>query len=217
MASWQSRIYRGLARLGRTYTDFALARSVRFLRLASRRSPLAPHGVAAAAVTAGGVPCEWVGPVGGEPAAGAAIPGGGGPPLNGPCLLYLHGGGWITGWDDNHRQLGAHLAGASGLPALAVDYRLAPEYPFPAALEDCLAAYHWLVNCGLHSHQIVLVGDSAGGNLALALLLALRDAGEPLPAAAVCLSPAVDLPRRREPPGGSGGHRVEPGRGALYY
>lgn len=76
---------------------------------------------------------------------------------------------------------------------MAVDYRLAPEYPFPAALEDCLTAYRWLLKSGISSQQIVIGGDSAGGNLALTTLMALRDAGDLLPAAAVCISPMTDL------------------------
>lgn len=77
--------------------------------------------------------------------------------------------------------------------ALAVDYRLAPEHPFPAALEDCLATYRWLLQSGISPQNITIGGLSAGGNLTLAMLLSLRDAGDPLPAAAVCLSAITDM------------------------
>lgn len=87
----------------------------------------------------------------------------------------------------------AHICQAAASRALAVEYRLAPEDPFPAALEDCLAAYRWLLKSGTSPQQIVVAGDSAGGNLTLTTLMALRDAGDPLPAAAVCISPMTDL------------------------
>jgi acetyl esterase/lipase len=108
-------------------------------------------------------------------------------------ILYLHGGGWTLGWKDSHRSLVAHICQSASSQALAVDYRLAPEYPFPAALEDCLAAYKWLLSDGTSPKQIVIAGDSAGANLALATMMSLRDTGDPLPAAAVCISPMTDL------------------------
>jgi epsilon-lactone hydrolase len=108
-------------------------------------------------------------------------------------LLYFHGGGFIFCSLKTHRAMVARLALAGGTRAVSVDYRLAPEHPFPAALEDCLAAYRWLLQSGISPRRIVVAGDSAGGNLALALLIALRRDGDPLPAAAVGLSPATDL------------------------
>ncbi len=140
--------------------------------------PVLPRGVTLRKVTAGGVPAEWLLPAG-DPA--------------GDVLLYLHGGAWTIGWYESHRWLVSYLARATGRRALAVDYRLAPEYPFPAALEDCLAAYRWLLANGTRPEQIVIGGDSAGGNLTLTTLLALRDNGEPLPVAGVCLSPVTNL------------------------
>jgi epsilon-lactone hydrolase len=89
--------------------------------------------------------------------------------------------------------MGAYLAQNIGMRILMVDYRLSPDYPFPAALEDCTAAYCWLLKQGILAHNIVVAGDSAGGNLTLAMLLKLRDSGKPLPAAAACLSPVTDL------------------------
>ncbi len=108
-------------------------------------------------------------------------------------LLYFHGGGFVFGLSSLHLQMAASLAKRSGLRVLMVDYRLAPDAPFPAALEDCLNAYQWLLAQGILAHNIVLGGDSAGGNLVLTLLLKLRDANLPLPAAAACLSPVTDL------------------------
>jgi len=108
-------------------------------------------------------------------------------------LLYFHGGGFVFGLSSLHLQMAASLAQRSGLRVLMVDYRLAPDAPFPAALEDCLNAYQWLLAQGVEPKNIVLGGDSAGGNLVLTLLMKLRDANLPLPAAAACLSPVTDL------------------------
>jgi acetyl esterase/lipase len=109
------------------------------------------------------------------------------------AILYLHGGGYVVGSLATHRTLVAAIAAAAAIPALAIDYRLAPEWPFPAALEDATAAYRWLLAQGIAPGRVVVAGDSAGGGLTLATLVALRDAKTPLPAAAACLSPWVDL------------------------
>jgi epsilon-lactone hydrolase len=108
-------------------------------------------------------------------------------------ILYVHGGGWTVGLHNHERRMLARICQAATLSAVAVDYRLAPEHPFPAALEDCLAAYRWLLHSGTSPCNMVVVGTSAGGNLILAMLISLRDAGDPLPAAAVCVSPMIDL------------------------
>lgn len=108
-------------------------------------------------------------------------------------LLYIHGGGYVCGAPNTHRALVGRICKATGLKALSIDYRLAPEHPFPAAIEDCLSAYEWLIAQGTEASRIVIVGDSAGGGLVLALLMSLRDAGKALPAAAVVLSPFSDL------------------------
>ena len=107
-------------------------------------------------------------------------------------IFYVHGG-WTMRLHNLERRMVARLCQAATVPALAVDYRLAPEHPFPAALEDCVSAYRWLVSDGTGPQHIVVVGSSAGGNLVIAMLMSLRDAGDPLPAATVCVSPIVDL------------------------
>jgi acetyl esterase/lipase len=108
-------------------------------------------------------------------------------------ILYLHGGGYYFGSSSTHRAVTTALACHSGAPVFAPDYRLAPEHPFPAALEDALHAYRTMIARGIAADSIVVAGDSAGGGLALALMLALRDAGEALPAGAVVFSPWADL------------------------
>jgi acetyl esterase/lipase len=108
-------------------------------------------------------------------------------------ILYLHGGGYNICSPNTHRELVARIAGHCSAKALVPDYRLAPEHPFPCALEDALFAYRWLLRRGLTGHQIALAGDSAGGGLSLATALSLRDAGDPLPASIACISPWADL------------------------
>lgn len=110
-----------------------------------------------------------------------------------PALLYLHGGAYISGSARGYRGLAAAVARAAGATAFALDYRLAPEAPFPAAIEDVVAAYRALLAAGHVPDRVALVGDSAGGGLAMAALLKLRDEGLPMPAAGLLLSPWVDL------------------------
>jgi epsilon-lactone hydrolase len=137
-----------------------------------------PPDVAIEAVTAPTRPAEWLRPP--DARTDAAV-------------LYLHGGGYVIGSLRSHRHLAAAIARAAGTAALLVDYRLAPEHPFPAALDDAVAAYQWLLGRGLAPSRIVVAGDSAGGGLTVATLLALRDRGLPQPAGGVCISPWVDL------------------------
>ena len=110
-----------------------------------------------------------------------------------PAILYFHGGGYCIGSAETHRDLVSRLCRAAKARALSVDYRLAPEDPHPAAVEDGMAAYRWLRKQGVPARSIVVAGDSAGGGLTLATLLALRDAGDELPAAGICISPVTDL------------------------
>jgi epsilon-lactone hydrolase len=141
------------------------------------RQPLA-EGTEARHVDAGGVPailCERTG--------GA----------HDPFLVYFHGGGYCIASALAYRSFGSHLAKVCRARVLLVDYRLAPEHPFPAAVEDGFAAYRWVLDEGVQPSQVVIGGDSAGGGITAAVLLAARGRSLPLPAGGVCLSPWVDL------------------------
>jgi acetyl esterase/lipase len=108
-------------------------------------------------------------------------------------ILHLHGGGYVTGGIDSHRMLCSVMAQTLKMNVLLPEYRLAPEHRFPAALDDALKSYRWLLAQGHAPRNIIISGDSAGAGLCLAAVLSLRDAGDPLPAAVVCLSPWADL------------------------
>jgi acetyl esterase/lipase len=108
-------------------------------------------------------------------------------------VLFLHGGGYVIGSLNSHRRLASDVARAADARTLAIDYRMGPEHPHPAAVDDAVAAYRWLLAQGVAPERIAIAGDSAGGGLTAAMLLALRDAGDPLPACAVMMSPWVDL------------------------
>jgi len=138
-----------------------------------------PDDVRVSEVTTDGVPAHWLA----APGADA-----------GRVLLFLHGGGYEFGSLRSDGELAARLGRASGMRVLFPEYRLAPEHPFPAAIDDVLAAWRWLrTSQRLNARSIAVAGDSAGGGLATALLVATRDAGEAVPAAAVLMSPTVDL------------------------
>jgi acetyl esterase/lipase len=139
--------------------------------------PLAAGSVTES-VDAGGVAGEWTIAPDADPSK---------------VVLYAHGGGYVSGSIASHRSMVSELGAAAGARTLALDYRRAPEAPFPAAADDVMAAYRFLLRSGYAPGQIVLAGDSAGGGLTMATLLALRDAGEALPAGAFCISPWVDL------------------------
>jgi len=128
-------------------------------------------------VTAGCCPSEWLGASSSD----------------GSVLVYLHGGSFTLGSAASHRHLARALAAAAGARALVLDYPLAPESPFPAALDSALSAYEWLLACGYDHRRIVFAGDSAGAGLAVATALRLHGAGLPQPAAVACLSPWADL------------------------
>ncbi len=128
-------------------------------------------------VDANGVAAEWVSVPGSEPSR---------------VILYFHGGGYTIGSAETHRDLVARLCCTAGARALSVDYRLAPEHRFPAAVDDAVASYRWLLDQGVPPGAIAVAGDSAGGGLALGMLLAVRDKDLALPAAAVCMSPVTD-------------------------
>jgi acetyl esterase/lipase len=112
---------------------------------------------------------------------------------DGPVILYFHGGGFVFASLRTHGDLIAAIACATKARTFALDYRLAPEHPMPAALDDALASYRDLLARGIPASRVILIGDSAGGNLVLSVLLGLRDRGEPMPAAGIALSPWVDL------------------------
>jgi monoterpene epsilon-lactone hydrolase len=149
----------------------------RWLELVTGATPLAPD-VEVRPGRLGGRPVEVLVPRDGDRAR---------------AVLYLHGGGFTTGSPTTHRALATHLATASGATVHVLDYRLAPEHPFPAALDDTLAAYRELLSDGADPRRTVLAGDSAGGWLTLTAAMRLRDAGDPLPAALGLISPWLDL------------------------
>jgi epsilon-lactone hydrolase len=138
----------------------------------------APPEIQRERINASGVDAEWIRD------SGVRLDG---------AILYLHGGGYIIGSVNSHRALIARIARAANVQAFGVDYRRAPEHPFPAPVEDATAAFRWLLANGFSAHQIAIAGDSAGGGLAIATLVAIRDAGFPLPACAVAMSPWTDL------------------------
>ncbi len=154
-----------------------------------------PDGVEVEESEIGGIPAEIVTPA--DHGAGT--------------LLYLHGGGYAIGSPVSHRHLVAALAAASRTRAYAIDYRRAPEHPFPAAVDDALAAYRGLLGAGVAPGSIVVGGDSAGGGLTAAALLAIRDAGLDLPAAGVLISPWADLTN------GSESYRTHADRDPLVF
>ncbi len=137
-----------------------------------------PDGITWTEVEAGGVPAIWAEPEGGS---------------HDRVVQYVHGGGYVIGAAEYYRKFTGHLAKAIGCRVLNVDYRLAPEHPHPAAVEDSTAVYRWLLEQGIESGHIAIAGDSAGGGLTVATLLSIRAAGLPMPAAAMPLSPWVDM------------------------
>lgn len=132
-------------------------------------------------VDASGVPSEWVAAPGADDSR---------------AVLMLHGGGYAIGSIGTHRRLAYDVSAASGARVLLIDYRLAPEHPFPAALDDATAAWRWMLAQGLKPSRMSIVGDSAGGGLVLSALVNLRDQGLALPACSVAISPWVDLEMR---------------------
>jgi len=148
------------------------------LAMEAEGPPLSPDIAVEPAILAGR-PAQWLR----APGCGAEA----------GIVLYLHGGGYSYGSLTSHQGLVGEIARGTGGAAVQLDYRLAPEHPYPAGLTDALTAYRDLLAAGHAAEGIALVGDSAGGGMVLALMLALRDAGDPLPRAAVCLSPWVDL------------------------
>jgi monoterpene epsilon-lactone hydrolase len=175
-------LFRGLVR-----PPIPIAGQRAVLRLLTAASPT-PRGITRRAGTLGGRPCEWHKPQSGR----------------GSVLLYLHGGAFIIGGANTHRAICSNLAKRGQMDVCALDYRLAPAHQYPAALEDALAAFQALIELGYTPSQIVIGGDSAGGNLSLITSLRLRDLGLPQPVALVCFSPVTDFTgaQLHEPPAG---------------
>ncbi len=159
-----------LARFFRFAVDYLIERQL-------EQYPL-PEDIKIEEIDAGGVPAEWQTVLGANEKK---------------VILYFHGGGWVLMSPKTHRALTIEIAQLTKMRVLSVDYRLAPEHPFPASLEDCVTAYKWLLSKGFKAENIIIAGDSAGGNLTLTTLLKLRDNGIVLPAGAVALSPAIDF------------------------
>lgn len=134
--------------------------------------------VASEKVSANGVPAEW-----------SATPGA----ARDRVVMYVHGGGYVIGSTASHRHLVSELGRAAGTRALSLDYRLAPEHPFPAAVDDAVSGYRFLLGQGIKPGNIAIAGDSAGGGLTVAALVAIRDAGLEQPACGFCISPWTDL------------------------
>ncbi len=151
----------------------------RFAMEAMQTALKMPEGVELAKVSVGNVPGVWISAADTHDDA--------------PVILYLHGGGYALGSVVTHRELMARIALSSTARVLGIDYRLAPENPFPAGLEDVLQAYRWLLAQGVSPNRLFIVGDSAGGGLAVAALLRLRGCCDPLPAGAILMSPWADL------------------------
>jgi monoterpene epsilon-lactone hydrolase len=139
--------------------------------------PTAPD-IVVEPITVNGVPAEWTTAPGVD---------------HSHAVLYLHGGGYVIGSLDSHRHLASEVGRAAGARSLALHYRLAPEHPFPAAVDDALAGYRYLLGAGIAPGHIAIAGDSAGGGLVVAALLTIRDAGLAQPAAGWCISPWVDM------------------------
>ncbi len=164
--------------LGRFFKEENLTLAERRARLERFSSMLPiPRGTKFEGVNADGVPAEWISM---------------GEVRQGRIVLYFHGSGFTMGSVQTHRALTANVSNAAEARVLSVDYRLAPEHPFPAAVEDGVAAYRWLLKNGFSPEGIAVAGDSAGGALAVATMLILKDSGEKLPAACVCMSPVFD-------------------------
>ena len=137
-----------------------------------------PHHIDVKQITVENIIAEWLQPV---------------VTINDRVVLYLHGGAYTMGSCTTHRALASRIAKSGNTPVLLPEFRLAPEFPFPAALEDCLGVYRWVIERGISHRKIVIAGDSSGGGLAIALTALLKNKNIPLPAAVICLSPWVDL------------------------
>ncbi|HVN72394.1 MAG TPA: alpha/beta hydrolase [Desulfomonilia bacterium] len=179
--SWQYRLLGGYFRMVKMFSRSSgsvdlLKERMELEKLGALFKPLAPINCMKA--DANGVPAEWIAPSGSS---------------HRRTVFFVHGGSYVSGSISSYRALAANIAHAADARALIIDYRLAPENRYPAAVEDAAAAYRWLIGSHAEPGKVVFVGDSSGGSLVLALAVYLRDRGEPLPAAIVSLSPMTDL------------------------
>ena len=200
MASWQARVFSALIRLRvrrRDWGDEAQLthRARRVFGAPAAYAALSTIGLRREPVQVGGVRGEWLVPR-------DATPG---------VVFYVHGGGFVSCSPRTHRPIAAALARLTGRRVFSVEYRLAPESRLPAAHDDVLAAYEWLVSTGVSPSSIALVGDSAGGNLVISLAMRLRDANRPAPQCVVAFSPWTDLSGR------TGSVRNNDGRCAMFH
>ena len=181
-------VLRGVLRLTlqRTFRPDLPWEQQRSRMLKVTRLTLPPRGTRFQPGVCGGIPGEWV------ESRGAA--------QTSLTFLYLHGGGYCVGSPVTHRALTGHLAARCNARVFTADYRLAPEHPFPAAVDDAVAAYRGLLEEGVQARDIVIAGDSAGGGLAAATAVRLRDLGQPLPRALVLFSPWTDVSLEQAPP-----------------
>lgn len=181
MANAHIELIRELFAAGIMMPSGTIAEQRKAMELSSGALPV-PDGVTVTPTNLGGRPAEWLGP-----AIDSGIDAGD------SLVLYLHGGGYCIGSISTHRNLAGRLALACGGRVVNLEYRLAPEHPFPAAIDDVVAAYAELIELGHDPACIAIAGDSAGGGLTVAALLAIRDSTMVMPAAGVCLSPWTDL------------------------
>lgn len=192
MLDIRSRVFRTVARtlIKPAFSPWVPPEPKRRWIHALTRTNLTPRGMRREDVDMGDVPGERI--TVGEPGVGV--------------ILYLHGGGYVFGSPATHRSITGALARAAAATVYAPDYRLAPEHHCPAAVDDAVAAYRWLLDQGVAAERIVIAGDSAGGGLTLATALALREAGTPLPAGLIAISPWTDLTLSGESIARIGGH-----------
>ena len=180
MPTFRARLFRTILRhtIGRSFRRAGSSiAGLRGLEGVLMRGQRPPRGTRITPVAVNDLPAEWVTTLGANAEA---------------AILYLHGGAFVMGSPATHRELAARISIAGAAKVLSLDYRLAPEYPFPAALDDAKSAYRWLQEQGYVPDALAIGGDSSGAGLALQVLLALRNEGAPLPCAGFFMSPATD-------------------------
>jgi monoterpene epsilon-lactone hydrolase len=172
--AWQKELLERTAE----HPEIAQARAAGTEMMRERSGHALPADIEVEATDADGVAAEWIVP-----------------PVDpeGRIILYVHGGGWVLGCPEEVREMVARIARGAQSRALSIDYRLAPEHPHPAAIEDLLTVYRWLLAEGADNREVAIAGESAGANLALCATMAIRDSGEPMPGALALMSPLTDM------------------------